>query len=74
MAKCFKAVRGGIRTYAWTSAGSHAHHLIQYDTATLTLSNCSCDLANCMTLPLLLLRYIKRPLRPLTPTLSNSLM
>ncbi|MPC80707.1 hypothetical protein E2C01_075295 [Portunus trituberculatus] len=30
MAKCFKAVRGGIRTYGWTSARSHAHHLIHY--------------------------------------------
>ncbi|MPC64435.1 hypothetical protein E2C01_058551 [Portunus trituberculatus] len=28
MAKCFKAVRGGIQSYAWTSARSHAHHLI----------------------------------------------
>ncbi|MPC66497.1 hypothetical protein E2C01_060645 [Portunus trituberculatus] len=33
MAKCFKTVRGGIRTYAWTSARSHAHHLIHYATA-----------------------------------------
>ncbi|MPC28846.1 hypothetical protein E2C01_022057 [Portunus trituberculatus] len=35
MAKCFKAVYGGIRTYAWTSARSHAHHLIYYATASL---------------------------------------
>ncbi|MPC49153.1 putative choline-phosphate cytidylyltransferase [Portunus trituberculatus] len=28
-----KAVRGGIRTYAWTSARSHAHHFIHYATA-----------------------------------------
>ncbi|MPC61199.1 hypothetical protein E2C01_055265 [Portunus trituberculatus] len=27
------AVCGGIRTYAWTSARSHAHHLIHYTTA-----------------------------------------
>ncbi|MPC64320.1 hypothetical protein E2C01_058432 [Portunus trituberculatus] len=32
MAKCFKVVRGGIRTYAWTSVRSHAHHLIHYAT------------------------------------------
>ncbi|MPC75270.1 hypothetical protein E2C01_069655 [Portunus trituberculatus] len=35
MAKCFEAVRGGIRTYAWTSARSHAHHLIHYATASV---------------------------------------
>ncbi|MPC46822.1 hypothetical protein E2C01_040552 [Portunus trituberculatus] len=30
MAKCFKAVGDGIPTQAWTSARSHAHHLIHY--------------------------------------------
>ncbi|MPC34267.1 hypothetical protein E2C01_027650 [Portunus trituberculatus] len=36
MAKCFKAVHGGIRTYTWTSARSHADHLMHYATASLT--------------------------------------
>ncbi|MPC15131.1 hypothetical protein E2C01_007913 [Portunus trituberculatus] len=35
MAKCFKAVRGGIGSYAWTSARSHVHHLIHCATASL---------------------------------------
>ncbi|MPC34213.1 hypothetical protein E2C01_027595 [Portunus trituberculatus] len=34
--ECFKAVRGGIRTYAWTSARSHAHHLTHYATASVS--------------------------------------
>ncbi|MPC74645.1 hypothetical protein E2C01_069014 [Portunus trituberculatus] len=38
MAKCFKAVRGGIRTYAWTSARFHAHHLIHYATDSLNMT------------------------------------
>ncbi|MPC55177.1 Single-stranded DNA-binding protein, mitochondrial [Portunus trituberculatus] len=37
--KVFKVVRGGIRTYAWTSACSHTHHLIHYATASL----CKCS-------------------------------
>ncbi|MPC35745.1 hypothetical protein E2C01_029180 [Portunus trituberculatus] len=36
---CFKAVPGGIRTYAWKSARSHAHHLIHYATTSLKLLN-----------------------------------
>ncbi|MPC68742.1 hypothetical protein E2C01_062950 [Portunus trituberculatus] len=35
MAKCIKAVRGGIRTYPWTSARFHAHHFIHYATTSL---------------------------------------
>ncbi|MPC35467.1 hypothetical protein E2C01_028890 [Portunus trituberculatus] len=36
-----KAVCGGIRTYAWTSARSHAHHLIHYATASLDGRSCT---------------------------------
>ncbi|MPC94205.1 Calcium-dependent secretion activator [Portunus trituberculatus] len=38
MAKCFKAVRGGIRTYERTSARSHVHHLIHYATTSEPLA------------------------------------